>query len=128
MRSHAGAYLLGAALVLGLSACGSSSPKSIGDLSEVIESAGYKCENPTDEGDDRESVSCGDEIYATWYPSASDEASSFEAVSSVYEGVPTAYSVDLHMIRGQQWRISGDEGAVTKVAESLDKDVVSISN
>ncbi|MCC9145926.1 MULTISPECIES: hypothetical protein [unclassified Arthrobacter] len=128
MRSHAGTYLLGATLVLGLSACGSSSPKSIDDLSEVIESAGYECENPTDEGDDREGVSCGEEIYATWYPSASDEAASFEAASSVYEGVPTAYSVDLHMIRGQQWRISGDEGAVTKVAESLGKDVVSIGN
>ncbi|MCC3276557.1 hypothetical protein LJ753_11825 [Arthrobacter sp. zg-Y20] len=111
-----------------LSACGSASPSSVEDLSDVIEEMGYECDEPIMEDAGNESVDCGEEIYASWYPSAAKEVASFEAVSSVYEDIPSDYSVELWVIRGKQWRISGDKGAVTKVAESLDKDMDMISN
>ncbi|WP_146070510.1 hypothetical protein [Arthrobacter sp. 08Y14] len=125
-RSAAG--LLGILVVTALSACGSNSPDSIEDLRDVIEEAGYECEKPASESGGGKSVDCGEEIYASWYQDAAGEVEAFDAISSLYEDIPADYSIELYVIRGQQWRISGDKGPVTKVAESLDRDMDMISN
>lgn len=65
---------------------------------------------------------CGDEMGAIWYEDASAEVAAYESLSKIYKNLPvTNYS-----IRGDQWRISGSESAVAKVAESLGKQVVTM--
>lgn len=128
MRPRAITGLLTITFIGALSACGSGpdSPESIEDIRDSIEAAGYDCDDPTPGNDDAEDLSCGEDIYASWYESAADGVSSFDAISSVYATVSEEVPVSLYVIRGDQWRISGDEAAVTKVADSLDESVVSI--
>lgn len=128
MRPRVTTGLLSIIFIGTLSACGSGSdsPESIDDIRDSIEAAGYECDDPTVGKDDAEDISCGEDIYASWYQDAEDEVASYDALSSVYADVSKKVPISLYVIRGDQWRIGGDEAAVMKVADSLDKEAVSI--
>lgn len=123
MRFRAPIAIAATAATLLLSACGSSEPSSIKELRSAIETAGYECQEPKVDSNSGATTSvCGDEIGAIWYEDASAEVAAYESLSKIYKNLPvTNYS-----IRGDQWRISGSESAVAKVAESLGKQVVTM--
>lgn len=116
MRPSATTGLLSITLVIAPSTCssGSDSPESIDDIRDSIEAAGYECDNPAIDNNDPEGFSCDEDIFAVWYQSAADEVDAFDAVNSVAAEVSEDVPVSLYVIRGDHWRISGDEAAVTQ--------------
>lgn len=126
-RKTAAAAIALAALTL--SACGSGGPGSIKDLRTDIEKSGYTCLDPEkDEKSGSFELSCGDDVYAYWYKSAAEEVAAYDTLVNIYTDVPGFMPITDYAIRGEKWRIGGDEHALKKVANTMGEEVVTVGN